>query len=167
MANTKLDPAKLLAEFFDSTTAEGEEQSTTVRIDAIAHRNGVSRQAVLHHLRRDPRFEPSLRADVDTDSQGVWRMKRIGETPLVAQLAELARQRREGLAQAEKARTAMAPLLARARKAEPGSPDDLSLGQLEVLTGISRGHIAKLAEDYLAELMVREADEARARRKTK
>jgi len=150
MAPVKLDPAKVLAEFFDALTKPDALAPSTLA-DQIAKEHGVSRQAVLHHLRNDPRWTPSIRDDVETDSQGVWRMRPIGDTPLVEQIAELGRQRREGLAQAERAKEALLPLLARARQAKPGSPENLSLGQLEVLTGFRRGYCGQLADKYLAE----------------
>jgi hypothetical protein len=140
MAPTKLDPAKVLAEFFDALTKPDAPAPSTLA-DQIAREHGVSRQAVLHHLRNDPRWTPSIRDDVETDSAGVWRMRPIGETPLAEQIAELGRLRREGLEQAERANKALLPLLVRARQAKPGSGDDLSLGQLEVLTGISRPYL--------------------------
>jgi hypothetical protein len=138
-----LSPEEILVDYFEHHLDEG----------AIAEKNGVSRQAVIHHLSKDERYRPEPRTDVDTDEGGTWRQKPVEGHPLADQIREVADRRNAAQEAADAAHQELLPLLRRARPIDSRSPDGLdraspeflTLGQLADLTGISRGHIRTLA----------------------
>lgn len=103
---------------------------------------------------------PAKRLETQSRDDAVWDGKRWLRKPttgnrLAQEIRRVAARRTRALSEAEKAQAELLPLMDRARQE---GPEKLSNGQLEDLTGYSRGHIPRLVADYRASQQTRNGE---------